>query len=66
MAPEIFSKVLVTPVKCAIVRAMYELSNASSIMRKGITVEELWRDEVGRFSITKIALNSLDEQLFYA
>ena len=63
---KIFSKVLVTPVKCAIERAMYGFSNARSIMWKDSTVVELWLIEVDRFSITKFALSSLDEASFYA
>ena len=49
-APKIFSEVLVTQVKRAIKRAMYELSNARSIVRKDDIVAELWRLEVDRFS----------------
>ena len=44
------SKTLVTPVKFAIARVMYMLSNAHSIMSKDIMVAELGRLKVVWFS----------------
>ena len=53
-------------VERAIERPMYGLSNARSTMWKDITVVELCPVEVDHFRIIKFALNSLDEQVFYA
>ena len=57
---------LLTPVKCAIGRAIYRLSNAHSIMWKDIMVAELGWLEADCFSSTKCTLGRLYEDLFYA
>ena len=53
MPPEFFSEILVTQVKRAIKRAMYALSNARSIVHKGIVVAELQRLEVEALKAAK-------------